>query len=88
MKAIEKFLGMNVRDRVTGMTGIITAMSFDLYGCTQALLNPGLDKDGQPRERYWYDVSRLEILSEVRVMPLPGFKAAISNGPENKPSQE
>jgi len=40
-------LGKEVEDVVTGMSGIVASVSFDLYGCIQAIINPGLDKDGK-----------------------------------------
>jgi hypothetical protein len=40
-------LGYRVRDKVTGMTGVVSSISFDLYGCVQAIVNRGLDKDGK-----------------------------------------
>ena len=66
-------LGLKARDRVTGFTGIVSSVSFDLYGCIQAVLTPEIDKDGKPREGHWYDVNRLELLSKKPVMALPAF---------------
>lgn len=40
-------LGLEAQDLVTGFKGIITSISFDLYGCVQAVINPGLNKDGE-----------------------------------------
>lgn len=71
---IAKYLGMPVKDKVLGIKGVVTSVCFDLYGCVQADVHPGLDKSGKPMEsRGWYDVSRLEITSTKRVMPLPDF---------------
>jgi hypothetical protein len=66
-------LGLRVEDKVTGMRGVVASISFDLYGCVQAVLNPGLDKDGKPRDQQWYDVNRLKVLSRKPVMELPNF---------------
>ena len=68
-----KLLGLRVRDKITKMEGVVTCVSFDLYGCIQALVHPGLDKDGKPREVFWYDVSRLKILSTAPVIDVPDF---------------
>lgn len=43
-----EMLGYAVRDRVTGLEGIVTSIGFDLYGCIQAVVNLGLDKEAQP----------------------------------------
>jgi len=84
MKGME-LLGLNVKDRVTGRTGIITSISFDLFECVQGLMNGGLDKEGKPIEGYWYDVSRLEVLSSKPVMDVPTFAPSLVHGPERKP---
>ena len=82
MKDLE-LLGLKVKDLVTGREGVVTSVSFDLFGCVQGLMNAGLDKEGKPIEGYWYDVARLKVLSTKPVMPVPSF--AIVGGPERKP---
>lgn len=67
-------LGKKVRDRVTGFSGVAAGVSFDLYGCVQAIVNPGADQDGKLRDQCWFDISRLEILDEVPVMAPPDFE--------------
>jgi len=45
--AIQKhldLLGHKVTDRVSGFTGVVTSIGFDLYGCIQAVVTPGADK--------------------------------------------
>lgn len=66
-------LGKKARDRVTGFEGIVASISFDLYGCIQAVLSPPLDKDGKMQDGRWFDIHRLEIVDEERVMPVPVF---------------
>lgn len=81
-------LGLKVKDRITGIEAIVTSISFDLYGCIQAIINSGLDKELKPRENYWFDIQRLEILSSERLMEVPAFPAKIKDfrkGPEDKP---
>jgi len=72
MKTIE-LLGLKVKDVVTGFTGIVTTVSFDLYGCVQAIVDPGVDKDQKPMDRMWFDTKRLEVLNQVPVMAVPDF---------------
>ena len=67
------YLGYRARDRVTGMEGVIVSVVFDLYGCIQVILNPGLDKEGKPGDSHYYDVSRLEFLSKKPVMDQPNY---------------
>jgi hypothetical protein len=66
-------LGFRARDQVTGMEGVITGINFDLYGCIQATLHPGMDKEGKLREPLWFDISRLMLLSSTPVMAQPDF---------------
>lgn len=53
---IRKYLGMQVKDRVLGISGVVTSVCFDLYGCVQADVHPGHDEKGeQLKSRGWYD---------------------------------
>ena len=83
-------LGLKVRDRVTGLGGIVTSVGFDMYGCIQAIVHPGNDKDGKPRDQLWFDVNRLEVLSPTPVMQRPDFdqgpQAEGLQGPAEKPA--
>lgn len=83
-------LGLRVEDRVTGIKGVVTSMSFDLYGCVQAIVNPGMSSDNKPMDSMWFDVSRLKVLDETPVMNRPDFfgdnkQAAGLQGPAEKP---
>lgn len=82
-------LGKKVRDRVTKSEGVVVSVSFDLFGCVQAIVNPGLDKDGKQKDSHWFDVSRLEVLKDKPVMQAPYYlEGAIAEGlkgPAEKP---
>jgi len=83
-------LGKHVRDEVTTLTGIATSVCFDLYGCIQVCVNPGLDKDGKQKEQHWYDAKRLTVTCDKPVMPLPDFMQGVQaegrQGAAEKPS--
>jgi hypothetical protein len=66
-------LGLRVEDRITGMSGVVASVCFDLYGCVQAIVNRGVDKDGKLHEQHWFDVNRLRVLDETPVMEPPNF---------------
>lgn len=85
MEAIKHIglLGLKVRDKVTGFEGVVTTVGFELYGCVQAIVHPGLDKDGKTRDSIWFDVSRLTILSDTPVMDVPNF----ASGPVSRGEQ-
>jgi len=82
-------LGLKVKDKVTGYTGVVASIGFDLYGCVQAIVNPGMDKDGKLQDSQWFDVNRLEIKDKTPVMKLPNFEygaqAEGDQGPCEKP---
>lgn len=63
-------LGLSATDRVTGFTGMVASISFDAYGCVQAILNPPM-RDGKLGEQFWFDVKRLQLGD--RVMPVPNY---------------
>ena len=69
-----KTLGLKGRDRITNFEGVITTVGFDLYGCVQVVLNPGLDKDFKLRESLWFDFKRIDVSTE-RAMDAPAFAA-------------
>lgn len=76
-------LGMKVSDKVTGFSGVVTSVSFDLYGCVQALVHPGVDENGKLRDQAWFDIIRLVQTQPVPVMESPKFVDA--SGPAEKP---
>jgi hypothetical protein len=88
-------LGVTVRDRVTKFEGVVTSVSFDLYGCIQAAVNPVVDKDGKLPDGRWFDVNRLETIGKDRAMQVPAFDKAPTfgatpeqhtHGPAEKPT--
>ncbi len=84
-----KLLGMKVTDKVTGFRGVVTSISFDLYGCIQAIVTPETGKDGKQEDSRWFDVQRLTITGKEPVMNLPnyeyGYTADGNKGPAEKP---
>lgn len=85
-----RLLGLKVKDRVTGFSGIVTSIAFDLYGCIQALVNAGMNKDGKLGDNtVWFDTNRLVISDGKPVMEVPDFEygavAEGRKGPEAKP---
>lgn len=83
-------LGHRVEDKVTGCKGVVASISFDLYGCVQAIVNPGMFKDGKLKDSLWFDVSRLTVLSKSPVMEVPNYdygpQAEGKQGAAEKPS--
>lgn len=67
-----KLLGTVMKDRVTGIKGMVDSISFDAYGCVQASLRPPANKDGTLVQGHWFDVKRLEVAGK-RIMSVPAF---------------
>lgn len=76
--------GLKVRDRVTGFAGVVTSVSFDLYGCVQAVVTPSAGEAGKLEDSRWFDTKRLEAIDFAPVMALPTFE--VVPGPEGKPA--
>ncbi len=87
-----ELLGHRAKDKITGLEGVVTSVCFDLYGCMQVILHPGLDKDKKFMEQAWFDVSRVEVLGKAKVLTAPFHKGQTAQaqppdrGPAEKPS--
>lgn len=59
-------LGIEVRDKITGFTGILTGHCQYITGCDQFLVQPKA-KDGAHVEGRWIDDIRLEVMNTTPV---------------------
>jgi hypothetical protein len=84
MESHLELLGRRAEDKITGFKGVVSSISFDLYGCVQAWLTQPIGKDGKQPDGAWFDVKRLTKLSRP-VMPAPDF-ALPEIGPAEKSS--
>ena len=67
-------LGFKVRDVVTGFTGVVMSISFDLSGCVQAIVTPVVGEKGEKQESQWFDTKRLRKTGDyLPVMDVPTF---------------
>jgi hypothetical protein len=84
-----ELLGMKVTDKVTGFKGVVSSISFDLFGCIQAIVTPQAGKDGKQENSSWFDVTRLTVTSKKPVMDIPdyemGYTSEGKKGPADKP---
>lgn len=55
-------LGDKVKDRITGMTGIVISRSEHLFGCERYWIEPQELKDGKPVDGRWFDQDSLELV--------------------------
>lgn len=57
-------LGKEVKDRVTGLTGIITSRSENLNMCNRYYIQPKADKDMKIPDGWWVDEMQIEIIGD------------------------
>jgi hypothetical protein len=79
---MDKLLGKQGKDKITGFVGIITSKCEHLYGCNQYSLNPIVGQDGKTNPIEWFDEGRIEVIGEgVK----PEDVQVEENGCENQP---
>lgn len=77
-------LGDKVKDRLSGMTGIVTGRTEYLYGCRSVMVNPGVVHEGKPVDSTWLDEDRCELV-EAAAVPMPATAADAAGGPISTP---
>ncbi len=77
-------LGQRVRDKVTGLEGVVIARVEHLTGCDTVAIHPGLDKDGKVMDPHWCDFTRCEVIDATSVMAVPTRKEE-RGGPHDHP---
>jgi len=63
MKEFKIPCGAEVKDRVSGFTGIVTARHDYMWGCVMYSVQPQELHEGQPVENRAFDEARLEVLA-------------------------
>ncbi len=77
--------GDEVKEVITGFSGVVAGIASYLTGCDQALVIPKAAKDGTYKEGHWFDVTRLKVTKE-NVVKLPGEKkTSRPGGPQQSP---
>lgn len=60
----DELQGKEVRDKVTGFTGICTGQTRWMYGCDQYCITPKVDEKGKSGESQWFDDGRIEAIGD------------------------
>lgn len=60
-------LGDEVKDKVTGFKGVVTAIYIYLNGCRRINVQPPIDKDGKHPDCVNFDEPQLEVLEAGKV---------------------
>ena len=81
MKPEDLILGQKVQDVVTGHTGIATGMCSYISGCVQVLVVPKYKEDGTKVDSEWFDVQRLQLVSNELVV----LDNVLTPGPDKFP---
>jgi len=67
-------LGRTGKDKISGRSGVISSISFDLYGCIQLIMTPkNVNNDKTIESIGWLDINRIKILKKKKVMELVPF---------------
>lgn len=59
-------LGDEAKDMITGLTGVVVAITDWLNGCQRISIQPRELKDGKPVDNSCFDVEQVEIVRSVR----------------------
>lgn len=68
-------LGQQVRDRVTGYTGIAIARTEWLNGCVRIAIQAPVDKEGKHTDALSFDEPQIEVLNTAHVLAVPEEEA-------------
>lgn len=55
-------LGYRAESKTTGLAGVVTARSENLYGCNRYFVQPPVDKDGKVPDGWWIDEDDVQIV--------------------------
>jgi hypothetical protein len=91
-------LGDKVKDRISGLDGVVISRAEHLFGCNRYWIAPQGHKDGKPLEGCWSDEDALELVeaqvikrqSYIRVAETtaPRPVRAIAGGPTDQPRSD
>ena len=80
-------LGNRVRDRITGVEGIVIADCQWIYGCRRLTIQPQALKDGHPVNSITFDADQLEVLDPSTPKSFVAAKKAPTGGPAPEMAQ-
>lgn len=75
-------LGSKVKDKVTGLKGMVVSRHEYLNGCWRYGVQPTLDKDGKIPDAYYIDEMQLEVVEEPKAVKKGSEK---TGGPRSNP---
>lgn len=57
-------LGDRVKDKITGLKGVVIGVTYWLYGYRQFVIQPESANDGKPAETFVMDEQRLDMVKK------------------------
>lgn len=69
-------LGDEVRNKITGFTGIVTSHAKHLAGCDRLWVEPRVDANGKSMDGHWLDIDLAEIVRPNVIEPIVYSRAA------------
>jgi hypothetical protein len=82
-------LGDRVRDKISGMKGIVVGICDWLYSCQRVVVQPEGSKDGKAFENFNADVPQVEVIKKRVVLPPQRIieKKDKTGGPHDAPQR-
>ena len=62
---MKDLFGYTIRDKVTGLTGVLTGYVTYITGSDQVLLSPRVESSFPLEDARWVDVARVELVDTV-----------------------
>lgn len=81
---MNKWIGRNVIDKVTGFAGRATGYVEYITGCNQVLVTPRVTEPSKWPEGMWIDDTRLDYVDDSH-LDIPEAAAAGARGPDKAP---
>ena len=60
-------LGDRVKDKISGLKGIVVGISNYLYGCRRISIQPEESKDGNPAEWFTIDEPQVDVVEKAAI---------------------
>ena len=74
-------MGSKVKDRISGFSGIATAIAVTIHGVQHVAIEPDKCHEGKPVKACWFNAQRIELVEE-KSPPVSKQSSARSGGPD------
>lgn len=80
-------LGDEAKDKITGYSGIVVAITEWLHACRRITIQPKEMKDGQPAGNYTFDEPQVELVQKKGYLVPKQEPGAKTGGPSIEPTR-